>query len=249
MPRLTALAALGAIVLGIQASAHATIFNLVPQVTSAFDLNGNPVPLPNYQTQVGQPLLYQVNFTFTIADLNPGDTGFEGVQFDVNLTSGLKDQSGWIPDASSFVGPHSSSVPLWQINEDVGPDNSDLQSIVAVLGKPPYNRGSSDPRGTLGQTSPASLGSILVEWDGNTAEELSIGTQYEGPGTVQYATYNSQTDLINVPNPYVADGNVIDFGASAASPVLAVNTPEPASLGILMVGTLALLRSRRRMHR
>jgi hypothetical protein len=248
MPRLTALAALGAILFGVHAAAHATTFNLVPQVTAAFDLNGNPVPLPNYQTQVGQPLLYQVNFTFTIGDLSPGDSGFEGVQFDVNLTSGLKDQSGWTPDSSSFVGPHSSSVPLWQINEDAGPDNSDLRSIVAVLGTPPYNKGSSDPRGTLGQTAPASLGSILVEWDGNTAEELSIGTQYEGPGTVQYATYNSQTNLINLPNPYVADNYVIDFGTSSASPAIAVDTPEPASLGILMLGTLALLRSRRGRH-
>jgi hypothetical protein len=227
---------------------RAASFTITPEVTAAFNLDGTPALLPDIHSLVGHPLIYQVDFNFTISNLSASEGGIGDLEMDVNLTAGLTDQSGWSCDESTTQQTPGGPVePLWDMNGDYGPNTHDLKAIVAVLGESRlFDDGitdATDPRALLGQDAPGHIGHVDVLWDGVSSQTLSLAN-------VQYATLNSAFNRYGNGHS-VDDTHVIQFGevvpGFSVAPSLA--SPEPGTVGIMAASCALWMRRARRVAR
>jgi hypothetical protein len=123
---------------------------------------------------------------------------------------------------------------VYATDADQGPDANDLKAITFYLANPPYTGlttagATPDPRTTLGQGAPVVIGEAYILWNGVTPVTVSLGN-------VQYSTYAPGGTQFGTAN------NVIDLNTA----ILGTPSPEPASLGVLAVGGIALLNRRRK---
>jgi hypothetical protein len=196
----------------------------------------------------GSPVVLEVDYTFTVANLPAGAGGFGDTAFDIALTGGLSPENGtafssnfgpsWEGTADTYstgTGKNLKTHPLYSSNADAGTSTSDLADIAIYLANPPYGTiASGDTRSTLGQAGGATgdLGSAFILWNGVTPGTISLAN-------VQVATYDTADSNFSAAT-YVPQASLISVGGSG------VVTPEPASLGVLALGGLALLNRRRK---
>ncbi len=154
--------------------AQALTVDLIPTVVAAFDQTtfDSIVPVPDTKSLPGYPAVYQVDFSIFVYDLEPNEAGFANIGFNV-LTENLTDIAGWQPDMTDIdiPGPRPAGIiPYFFVNLDAGVPGDNLGILVSIAGG--ITR-SSDPRYTVGQTTPALMGSLFVLWDGVTPAQLT----------------------------------------------------------------------------
>ena len=218
---------------GSASAAHLTV---TPEVVAAFDLGFNPVtPIPDISQPVGQPLIYQIDLFFEISGLGGahplGGTkeGFGGLSMNIDLTEPppVLESLGYAGDTSTIQVKDIPPlvVPLWLLNADAGADSADLQDIAIAVGGDSW-QGASDPRLGLGESGPQFLGSAYVKWDGQTAAKAIVDVT--GFGTV-----NTDGQAATDPGVDTVAGGEIVF------------VPEPATITLLGLGAVAMIRRRR----
>ncbi len=202
-------------------------------------------PLTPNLTNPGKAEVYQVDLSFTIGNLTAGEAGFGSSAFDIGLTGSLTPAVAFGPySAADNSNPSVSykksgkAVSDYSGDADSGVSSTDLKAIAFYLANPPYaayssseTTGTGDTRAQLGQNSPAYFGTAYVQWDGTVPSVLSFQN-------VQYATYAPGGTTFGTANNAL-DTNTVVFGTP-------VGTPEPASLGVLALGGVALLNRRRK---
>lgn len=139
------------------------------------------------------PLLVNVDYYVSISGL-AGPTqemGFGNVAFDI-LTSNLSVDlvsGGWSPDTTlvDTNGEEFGGVEaIWSDNGDFGRDGHDLKSIIVGLAPSGFGAEGVDPRRTIGQGTPAFMGSTVLNWDPATGNPSGLHVQVDG-----YSTYTS----------------------------------------------------------
>lgn len=219
-------------------AAEAATIHVTPKVTGVFNADFTPVDqsliVANDGTHVllnpsPAKLILQVDVSMTIQ----GGT-FGNAAFNINLDNLRQsvDLPGWVSDVATFDinGPLPGGiVPKWADNGDFGPSGSDLQSIIVGLAPKDFGT-AADPRPHLGQNGPEFMGSVYLEWD-------------SPPGTV------GRLEVVVVGASQVIDGNLTVEGVESVGGSIFVNTPEPSSLALLCLGTMAMAAIRQRLAR
>ena len=218
---------------GSASAAHLTV---TPEVVAAFDLGFNPVtPIPDISQPVGQPLIYQIDLFFEISGLGGahplGGTkeGFGGLSMNINLTKPAPALTslGYAGDTSTIQVKNMPplTAPLWFINADAGADSADLQDIVIAVGGDNW-QDAADPRLEIGESGPWYLGSAYVQWDGVTGGKAIVEV-------TSFGTVNVDGQAATDPGVDTVAGGEIVF------------VPEPATMSLLGLGAVALLRRKR----
>jgi hypothetical protein len=166
-------ALIAAVVVCFAAQAHALTVTVTPTVTKAFDLAFADIPLPDINTFPGFAAIYQVDLMMSATNLQAGEAGFANAGFSVTLDNLTDAAGGWQPNTTQ-VDTNGAAPgglqPLFATNVDGGTPG-DLQGILSSIAGGVTN--AIDPRRTVGQTSPALLGSVFVQWDGVTPANFS----------------------------------------------------------------------------
>jgi hypothetical protein len=222
--------------------AQAADYTIAGNVSHAYSTSaGNPeVALPNYQSQVGVPLIYQVDLYIKASGFNAGadQRGFGNVTIDIARTAGLGNSSfpGWQPNGATYDHDGSgitAPVALWAVNSDTGA--ADLQNIIASLAVIPPPVNGADPRPNVGQypgLDPRNLiGSVFINWSGTGVETLTLIP--EMPSFAHASTGDLELD----PSATLHNG-VLIFG---------VPEPSTALLAVFsLTGLIAMARRRMR---
>lgn len=187
---------------------------------------------PDISINTGTPAVYQVDFYVTYTNGGGDERGFANVLFDINFSgNSLANDTlspGWSP-ANPTVDTNGTlpggNASLFFTNTDAGTEG-DLQYILTSIPKI-SEANTSDPRQHIGEGAGTLLGSIFVDWDGVGTETLNIN--------LGGASYARTTDGFLI---YDSNGTLIDTS-------LTFGVPEPASMGLLGIAALGLLRRRR----
>ena len=227
----------GLMVAVLAGSAGAASLTLTGEVTAAFDRTTfTPVALPDISQPVGVELIYQIDIAFEISDLGDphplGGTeeGFGGLSMDLvrsNIGVPADFMVGYVGDTSTIDvnGPVPGGVVnLWLLNEDSGSDTLDLVNIAIAVSGGTW-QGPTDPRLGIGEGSPQALGTAYVVWDGVSAGSVTIDV-------LSFGTVNG-------------DGKAATDGDGSATGGTINFVPEPATLSLLGLGAVALIRRRR----
>jgi len=227
----------GLMVAVLAGSAGAATLTVTGAVTAAYDrATFAPVALPDISQPVGVELIYQLDIVFEIADLGgthpEGGTqeGFGGLSMNLvrsNIGVPADFMVGYVgnTDTIDVNGPVPGGVvSLWLLNEDSGSDKLDLINI-AIAASGGMWQGAGDPRLGIGESGPQALGSAFVTWDGVTEASVVIDV-------LSFGTVNADGLAATDPGG-TAIGDTINF------------VPEPATMTLLGLGAVALVRRRR----
>lgn len=225
-PLLLATAASAA--MGLAAPAQAA-FNVEAVVAGVFDPGFTPISVDLDEAQPS-PVVVQVDAQFTFTP-DAGERNFGNAAFDFDLGPGLAplDFGAGIynPSTEQFDanGPAPGGLtPIWFANGDSGSNTNNLEDIVATIAN---GLSETDPRSNLGQGGATLLGSIFVEWDGQTITSIDLANVSFSPVLTNGTFGGSQT----------AAGDSLPLGS---------NIPEPGTLALLAMGGLAAAARRRR---
>jgi len=207
--------------------AQAATLNLTGTVTNAYLPNTNTAAPLDITINPGVSYDYWVKFYFTVSDLGT-EAGFGNLSMDLTLNGVDRVTGPTSPDKTKWM-PNN---PLW-VDEDEGPQltyadtgdvGNDFKAILAGLDVSNIPYDGNDPRGTLGQSTPAYFGSVRVNWAGVSVATLDI--------TGAFSTFSGgQLHYVGA-----ANGSSIQFGL----------IPEPATMSLLALGGLATLIRRRK---
>jgi len=243
------------IVASLAAPANAMmIIDVTPQYITSYTAGFDPLGMLNFETQLFDPTdIHQINFSMKVSGLD-ANQDFSSVAFDVVLGAGLIaldfGTGFWNPSTGLFDanGPAPGGVTShWFINEDGGTNKNDLILIVVSATKPEANnrqygeegRPSSDALVDafgIAETDSRStlLGSIFVQWNPSEAAVTTVVTNpvTQGPEWLTYANNNSGLGTSENQQEGFMGGEV-EFAI-----------PEPGSVVMLALGSLALLNRR-----
>jgi hypothetical protein len=229
-------------------AAQAAVIQIKPKLVAVFDAQFNDItPTAVALNENGQVLLQpsaepytlQVDFSFLISDLQPGQLGFGNAAFNVNLGGDLTQSSeapGWNPEAGQTVdnnGPAPGGLKnKWADNGDYGVAG-DLQGIIIGTDPPDFGPVGVDPRRVFGRDGDQYFGNVFFELPGTIG---SIGSlEVEGDGGSVY----------DVNNKLVATGVTVTGGSINFQ----VAMPEPSSAILLCLGGVMLAVVGRRFRR
>jgi hypothetical protein len=218
------------VVLALAAGANAATLTMSMQVDGAFTTDGSFTPVAIPTDTPAAPVLLQLGQYFEVSDLAPDEAGLVNLAFSVGAANPLEnlaypaDQLGYSPENPTEGFP--VATPRWFANGDVGTSSTDLQEIVATLAS---GLDASSPKLQFGQSGPFLVGSVFYVYDpakGNpllSFERVDFSVlntttgQYQAPATMNTATGDMPSYLV----------------------------PEPATLSMLALGGLALIRRRK----
>jgi hypothetical protein len=172
---------------------HADNVSIVPTLATATTASGTVSPPTDlvgntlYIYSSGKPATYTINYS-AIATLAAGEA-FGSVEFGLQGTSGLT-LGAYNPTSTGW---YSNNGVL--VNGSFGPNPSTLSSIAASVG-------ASATNVNFGITSPASLGSVAVSWNGVTAGQsvkITDGNTTGTPtvGQIQYSSESTSTGQLS----------------------------------------------------
>lgn len=205
-------------------SAWAQNYSITSAVTAAYELDGTPLGfLPNINGTVGQPYVYQVDFTFHASGFTGNQRGFGSMSFTVDATgAGLMDPVG-LPvgyqGSAETVDSNGASpggiVPLWADNS-IFASNIAVAAIEVIASPHP-----DDPRPLVGQGPGTLLGSLFVRWDG--ANVGSVETNI-----LQAAYARADNGQLAVDDGIILGGSSLVFGVPEPTTVALVGLSLPA---------------------
>lgn len=214
-------------------SAGTVTFSLNP--INAFDNAFTPIAMPDLSTNIGSTVILEVEVALSVSDLAAGELGIGNTTFDIAFGPGTSDgvdgAGGWtaINPLVDINGPTppGANTPRWLINGDQGSSTTDLNAIVASIAN--GVSAAVDPRRTLGQGTPVTLGSFYARWDGLGATTVSVANPF------------------NVMN--LNGGVFAGVGTNGAGASLMLGDdviPEPATVAMAGMGLIGLVAMRRR---
>lgn len=179
--------------LGLASQASAVGITVQPVIRSLQNLDLSPVGSSSITlldadhhlgVVEGTPsMIVTVDYYMSIANLGgaPFEVGFGNLAMNLlptNLAI-FQDSGGWNPDTSmvDINGDlDGGETAIWADNGDLGPSAIDLVSIVTGLAPNSFGEVGVDPRRTLGQQTPALLGTTYFQWDPatETTSELEV---------------------------------------------------------------------------
>jgi hypothetical protein len=213
-------------------AAQAAVIHIKPTLVAIYDADANyadvleSAVLANSAGRVTlrpstATRIMQVDFSFTISDLQAGQLGFGNAAFNIDLTGALIQSPlapGWNPDTRSIDISPVGSFSLWADNGDYG-ISGDLQSIVVGTDPADFGPVGRDPRRVLGRNGDESIGNIFIELPGSAGAMGQLRIQGDG-GSV----YNANNKLVDA--GVTVTGGSIDF----------LVVPEPSSVVMLAMG-------------
>ncbi len=179
------------------------------------------------------PYIMQVDFTFTISDLQEGQLGFGNAAFNIYLNGSVIQSPiapGWNPDLSCCNGP-GPMKPTWADNGDYGTPG-DLKNMVVGIDPNYFEPVGNDPRREYGQHGAKFFGNLFLDIPGTRGTIGSLSIEGDG-GSVYDAN-----------NKLVADGVTVTGGSIDFRVV-----PEPRSAILLGLGGMLLAVVGRRFQR
>jgi len=192
-------------------------------------------PTANPQNGVG---FHRIRVSMSSVGLLPGED-IDNFVMDVNLGNGLTIARNWIPNNPLVIPPDFPDTPAynsWAQNEDQAP--LDLKAIAIRQDKVnAVERQMTEPTSPAG--SPISLGEFVVQWDGQSATTISPSFFQN---LVQVFVGNQSGTASTSRTANTASGDALTATGFAFVPSV---VPEPASLSLLALAALPLLRRRR----
>jgi hypothetical protein len=177
-----------------------------PVITSLTHLDQSVIDPQAITYQVGNrlavapgtaPLQINLDYNLSITGLSGvgSEIGFGNVAFDLNtdnLTTPAE-APGWSPNVATV--DTNGDLPegeafLWSDNGDYGLSGTDLQSIVVGLAPGEFGEVGVDPRRTVGQLSPALLGSMTFEWTPSAESNSGVSVVVD-----EFSTYGADGRL------------------------------------------------------
>jgi hypothetical protein len=153
--------------------ASAARFAITPVVSAAFtdDTFGTELPAIPDLSQPGTPQNLRVDFNITFDNAGANERGFGNIAFDVNMTPGVMDAFGWVPNTAMEPLPPpgpAGDQPIFSVNADTGA--ADLKNIVVSTASGVPGTGM---RGMVGKPGgPNLLGQLFVKWNGAANSNL-----------------------------------------------------------------------------
>lgn len=208
-------------------------FTSFADMSSAWDASAGPKGLAN---PVFNPAYYHIlNVSASVTGLAAGeDVNQLGLGF--NLGAGLTASSiGW-SGSDEMVGVPKQTGGTQQVpvlsSSDAGPSATDLLGIVAEITQKPAWKSQFGEAGSAYNW----VGSIYVLWDGLTTTTATVfGDPPTGSTWVTWAGNATGTSTVAVDMP---------IGTSSGG-AYAFTIPEPATMGLLAIGAIGLIRRRR----
>jgi hypothetical protein len=223
------------VLLATAGSLQSATFQITPTLVGAYDpVLFNPIPNFDHTTYSGPPVVLQVDFRLNYE----GSEGtFGAIVFDIELR-GLSRlvvdgfQVGWQsnnPPSVDYGMPPRPNPPPFANNGDFGIFNDLKYITIGIASGIPTT--AHDPRLTIGQGATVGgldldlLGSLYLDWDGQTPAEVEV--------LIREAGYRRPSDglLFVDPNPTLI-GNTLHI----RSPPAAI--PEPGTLGMVSLAAL-----------
>jgi hypothetical protein len=231
-------------------SAQAAVIHIKPTLGAVYDSQFNDVTSTalirnenGYVTLAHSMERYtlQVDFSFTISDLQAEQLGFGNAAFNILVQGMLNQPAGaldftWNPEAGKTIDSNGT-IPgglrdKWADNGDYGRPG-DLYGIVVGTDPPDFGPINIDPRRVFGQNGDEYFGNVFFEFPANvtTFGELEI----RGDGG----------------NVYDASNNLVAAGVTVTGESIhfAAYGPEPSSAILLGLGGMLLAAAGRRWPR
>lgn len=245
MKKLALLSAVAALGLGAAAS-QAAVLHVTAQITQMTNLNAvagsstNPATIAAAK-DTAAPHDYKITYYIHTDGLTGNEVGFGNLAMNVDVAGGLARST--VAAHINYVNANSSANEfgnpgslILSISGDQGSSTTDLQGIVASVPSGLSADGSADDstrnyRLAAINDGAIAIGSVWVAYNGGARTTIT-------PDVYQWSTSVGDPSVLTF-----MGANGIDIsGASVAIGAV----PEPASLGLLGLGGLALAARRRR---